>query len=68
MNSLIFFSHPRPQFLNRGQGIQLANSLSEAVDMGQQNKARMVQKYIESPLIFENERYGVLAFKKFDIR
>ena len=36
--------------------------------MGNQNQARMVQKYIEKPLIFENFRVPIISDKKFDIR
>ena len=46
----------------------LTNSLQEAIELGQNNKARMIQKYIERPFVFRNENCLRLLNKKFDIR
>ena len=65
----ILFKHfSMLKILFRGQGIWLLDKWEDAIDCGMKLQARLVQKYIEHPLIFSGERYGNLNNKKFDIR
>jgi len=58
----------KPSGNARGSGIFLTDSLEEAIDSGAKNQARIIQKYIERPLIIKDSIYPNLNNKKFDIR
>ncbi|KAL4481462.1 hypothetical protein ABPG74_007551 [Tetrahymena malaccensis] len=58
----------KPSANSRGSGIYLVDKLDEAIDSGLKMQARIVQKYIERPLIFQGAKYKKLNNKKFDIR
>ncbi|KAL4462228.1 hypothetical protein ABPG72_018826 [Tetrahymena utriculariae] len=58
----------KPSANSRGSGIYLVDKLDEAIDSGLKMQARIVQKYIERPLIFQGTKYTKLNNKKFDIR
>ena len=58
----------KPSGNARGSGIFLTDSLEEALDSGAKNQARIIQKYIERPLIIKDSIYANLNNKKFDIR
>lgn len=44
------------------------NTINEAIYSGTNLKARIIQKYIENPLIIKNPNFKLLNKKKFDIR
>jgi len=52
----------------RGSGIFLTDKLEEALESGVKNQARIIQKYIEKPLILTDSPFVNLNNKKFDIR
>jgi len=58
----------KPVGNSRGSGIFLIDSFEEALESGTQNKSRIIQKYIEKPLILYNFPLPSLDGKKFDLR
>jgi len=58
----------KPSGNARGSGIFLTDNLEEALDSGVKNQARIIQKYIERPLILKDSPFSNLNNKKFDIR
>ena len=60
----------KPSCNSKGQGITLSGDLNEVIHDSQQMQNRVIQKYIENPLIFsENSlKNSILFRKKFDIR
>lgn len=52
----------------RGSGIFLTDKLEEALDSGMKNQARIIQKYIENPLVISDFPFKPMNNKKFDIR
>ncbi len=59
----------KPSCNSKGQGISLSNDLSAIYD-SQQMQNRVVQKYIETPLLFSETvlKSSILYKKKFDLR
>ncbi len=58
----------KPSGNSRGSGIFLTDSLEAALDSAAKNQARIVQKYIERPLIINDFPIDSVNGKKFDIR
>lgn len=58
----------KPSGNSKGQGIHLISDIEEAMINGSQNQARIIQKYVETPLIFFDPEFPLLHNKKFDIR
>lgn len=54
----------KPSSTSRGSGIFLTTDLETIVSSSKQIQSRIVQKYIERPLLIKNG----LQFRKFDIR
>lgn len=53
----------------RGSGIQLVSSVESAIISGERMQSRLVQKYIERPLVLDaSSGLTLLQGKKFDIR
>lgn len=79
--SLLKLSHPqfkidgsknvwivKPGGNSRGSGIFLVNSLEEALENRTRNQSRIIQKYIERPLILWDFPINEINGKKFDLR
>ena len=58
----------KPMSTSKGSGIFLVDGLEEALESGAKNQSRIIQKYIEKPLILRNSPMSNLNGKKFDIR
>jgi len=58
----------KPVGNSKGSGIFLVDNLEEALESGIQNNSRIIQKYIEKPLILHDFPLPSLDGKKFDLR
>lgn len=58
----------KPSSNARGNGIYLEIDLGSILKSAKDIQSRIVQKYIEKPLLFRNTPYSYLNNHKFDIR
>lgn len=58
----------KPTSNSRGSGIYLTTDLYEIQSSSKGIQSRLVQKYIERPLIVKNQKWSELYMKKFDLR